>query len=192
MCGGGGGPDPVYETEADRAAVRIAVQQYNLGRELDYLKDYQEEGVDARRSQGAEGFVAGKANLSVQKKFSESLDGASHNLNNSGVDPSSGRATGMKSDMHETKGEAGANATFNAKYENETQGLAGVQNIIATSMGDSGQTQRGLNDIATMSVNDAVGDAFSSFNANAANTQAVGMAAGVGASTYRYASEKGG
>ncbi len=188
---GGGGDDPIYETEADRKAIGIAVDQYNKSKDLEYLKDYQEQSVADRRTEGAESFVKGKANLGVQKEFGMALEDANNNLNQAGIDPSSGRATGMNTEAHTTMGEAGSKAQFNAAYENESQGLAGAQNIINTSMGKSGEAMRGLNDVANMSVDDAINDSFSEFNKHSANTQAVGMAAGVAASGAQYAYEKG-
>ncbi len=184
MCGGGGGSDPIYETEADREAIRIAVDQYNTGKDLDPLKDYQEQMVDARKTDGADSFVQGKANIGIQKEFGKAIDSANQGLYMAGVDPSSGRATGMNGDAHEKMAETGSKGMFDAAYENTSNALAGKQNIIDVSMGKQGSAQKGLNDIAGMATEEAIGDAFNDFNEHSADTQAFGMAAGMGASGY--------
>ena len=190
MCGGGG-PDPVEETEAARESAKIAVEQYNIGKDLEPLKDYQEDSVAARRTEGAESFVQGKANLGIQKEFSKGLSDAKRGMYNAGVDPSSGRATGLDTEAYTSMGDASSDALFNSAYENESQGLAGVQNIINTSMGKAGTAQKGLSDIANLSTQEAINDSFNDFNEHASNTQALGMAAGVAASGYQNTTDKG-
>lgn len=190
MCGGGGGSDPIYETEADREAIKIAVEQYNIGKDLEPLKDYQEAAVDARSTDGADSFVQGKANIGIQKEFGKAINNANQGLHMAGVDPSSGRATGMNDAAHVKMGETGAKGMSDAAYENESNALAGRQDIINVSMGKQGSAQKGLNDIAGMATSEAIGDAFNDFNEHAADTQAFGTAAGMGASAYMNATNK--
>ncbi len=190
MCGGGS-PDPILETDAARESMMISVEKYNYGRELNPLKDKHQANIESRQTEGAEGFVRGKANLKVQEKYGMAIDGAQENLRNSGVDPSSGRSVETVSDAHDGMGEVGGTAGFNAAYENESQALAGKQNIIGMSMGQAGKAQQGMSEIASASVDDAIGEAFSDFNEQAAENQATGMAAGIVASGAQYAYSTG-
>jgi hypothetical protein len=189
MCGSSGA-DPIYETEADREAIRIAADQYNKSKDLDFLKDFHENSVDEMGLDGQEDYVQGKANIGAQKAYSEAMSGARKNSQASGVDPSSGRSISMETDMHEGMASTGSNAMKNVAFEKDTQHMLGEQNILAVSMGQSGQAQKGLNDIAAMSVDEAINQSFSDFNEHSANTQAVGMAAGMGASAYQNSVSK--
>lgn len=189
MCGSGGA-DPIYETEADRAAIRIATDQYNKSKDLDFLKDFNENAVDEMGLEGQENFVQGKANLGTQKAYSDAMTNARKNTQSSGVDPSSGRSIAMEEDMHEGMASAGSSAMKNSAFEKDTQRMLGEQNILSVSMGESGQAQKGLNDIASMSVDEAINQSFSDFNSHSANTQAAGMAAGMVGSAYLNSNKK--
>lgn len=189
MCGGGGA-DPIKYTPEMKELAKISVEQYNVSKDYEYLKDDLEKRVDDMDTQGATDFVQGKANLGNQKAYGQAIDQARTGLQLNGVDPSSGRSTSLETDMHSGMGEGGAKGLSDAAFEKDSQALAGQQNVINIGMGKAGTAQMGLNDIANQSVSSAIDSAFNDFNEHSANAQALGTAAGLGTSAYQYSQSR--
>lgn len=185
MCGsGGGGSNKVKPTKAENEQARVALQKYNLSRELSYVRDQYRDSVGQLDSDNARSAMAGRANVAAQAVNSQAMQSAAASNRSAGIDPSSGRG------MATTTGVAGAAGANTGRAQSEslfalkTAALQGKENSIAQALGQETRATAGLQDIASQSAENAAQNAYGTFNSNAAKSSALGSLAGVGVSAY--------
>ena len=79
------------------------------------------------------------------------------------------------------KAQQGGETMGRAQFQQTTEKVRGLQNVVAIGSGQSGQAQNGLSDIASQSAADARQESATSFNRRSANLQLLGGIAGAGA-----------
>lgn len=183
MSGGGGGDNEVKDTPEQKALAEVAAQKWNYAQEkLAPLEDAYMEQVGEMTDNGKMSYISGRAMQGQQQATSEAAGQASDQLQQAGVDPSSGRYQDEMAGLAMSGAEAGGETAGRAQFEQENQQIAGLQNIVSIGQGEAGRAQQGLGAIAGQSAADARQSAASKFNRRSANLQLLGQVAGAGAS----------
>jgi hypothetical protein len=184
MCGSGGGSSSVKPTAAENEQAKVALQKYNLSRELSYVRDQYRDSVDQLDSSNARSAMAGRANVAAQAVNSQAAQNIAASNRSAGIDPSSGRGLAATTSV---AGAAGANtgrAQSESLFALKTAALQGKENSIAQALGQETRATAGLQDIAAQSVQNAANNAYGAFNSRAATSSALGSVAGAGLSSY--------
>lgn len=178
-----GGADKVEETEYEKELAKIYKEQWDI-----YQKDVvpMENIVigDATSSNDASVYdsIAGDTNLGYQKGFSQAGEQTLDNLAASGVDPSSGKAKGLLSDLSNEQASVSADATTRAQNDGQERYVDKMANVMAMGQGESQQAVASLNDIAINSQREAFQDASISAQNKSNVLSAVGALGGAYAS----------
>jgi hypothetical protein len=185
MSGGGGGKsdNTVKDTPEQRYAAKVAAEKWNFAQEtLAPLEDQYMANVEDMDSEGRMAYIRGRSNQSSMAGLSQGLRQVDQQLGQAGINPNSGRWQGTQSDLAERGAQQGGETMGRAQFQQSSEKIRGMQNIVAMGAGESAQAQAGLSDIASTSARDARGDASNSFNRRSANLQLLGAAAGAAAS----------
>lgn len=188
MCGNGKQKKP-GETADQKAAAEVAVDQYDFAREMDFVKEAYESKIDKLGSEKTKALVRGKANIAGQRSLSDVAKGASSNLNSSGVDPSSGRATTTNGEVYNAGGNAIGRGMSESEFATDTAYIDSRSNRIAMAMDEKTKAVAGLQDIADSAERTAINDSFNKFNSKAATNSAIGTAAGLTLSSLNSGSK---
>jgi hypothetical protein len=172
------------ETESEKAAADVAVQEHDFAREMDFVKDEYETRVERLGKKEMQNAVTGRANVDAQKQTNIMAKQVSDGLTMNGIDPSSGRAVSTMTDVQTSSGEAVGNAKSQASFALDNSHLEGKNNRIAMALGEKTKAVAGLQDIAAGANKLAINKAHNKFNSNAANSEAVGTAVGMGSQAY--------
>jgi hypothetical protein len=172
------------ETESEKAAGDVAIAEYDFAREMDFLKDEYASRVERLGTEQMQNAVMGRANVDAQKQVGAMVDNTENALHQSGIDPSSGRATSTMTDATIAGGDALGNSKSQAAFALDSAHLEGKNNRIAMAMGEKTKAVAGLQDIAAGSNRLAINKANNKFNDDAANQQAIGTAVGMGSQAY--------
>ena len=155
-----GGNDKVKETEYEKELANVYKEQWAI-----YQKDVvpMENIVigDAKASNDKSVYdeISGDVNLGYQKAFSKAGEQTLDNLAASGVDPSSGKAKGLLSDMSDEQASVSADAASRAQNDGQERYIDKMSNVMAMGQGESQQAVSSLNDIAVNSQKRAFTDA---------------------------------
>ncbi len=172
------------ETQSEKAAADVAIQEHDFAREMDFVKDEYETRVERLGKKQMQDAVTGRANVDAQKHTNTMSKQVADGLAMNGVDPSSGRSVTTMTDVQTSSGDAIGNAKSQAAFALDNAHLEGKNNRIAMALGKKTKAVAGLQDIAAganqMSINKAKND----FNSNAANSAAVGSAVGMASQAY--------
>lgn len=178
-----GGGDEVKETEYEKELAKIYKEQWGV---------YQQDVVpmenivigEAKSSNDASVYkgIAGDTNLGYQKAFSKAGEQTLDNLAASGVDPSSGKAKGLLSDLSNEQASVSADATSRAQNDGQERYIDKMSNVMAMGQGESQQAVASLNDIAVNSQREAFADASISAQNKTNTLNAVGAVGGAYAS----------
>lgn len=183
MCGDGGGSKPEM-TEAEKESAKVAVEQYDIARDLDFVKEAYEGQIEALGSSGYRNYARGKANIAGMSSLEDAAKTTKVRQQQRGVDPSSGASTSEFNELTGTGAEVVGRGMGEAEFSMDSAYLGGRANRVAMATGEATKAQIGLGDIADRAVADANQDAFSDFNSSASNASALGTAVGMGASFY--------
>lgn len=183
MSGGGGSDNKVKDTPEQKYLAQVAAEKWNFAQqELAPLEDKYMEHVDQMDSEGNMSYIRGRTFQAQNQGLSQAQEQMESGLAQAGINPNSGRFQnemhGLSQDIAGTGGEMAGRAQF----EQDSQQVRGLQNIVAIGQGQSGQAQAGLSRIAQESSADAIADSQNAFNRRAANLQLVGNLAGAGTS----------
>lgn len=188
-----GGDKPKSEmTEADRAAADVAIKQYDAARKLDFVDDEYANRIERFGTQKYNDYVASKGARAGVKALSEASDSLSDSMQQRGIDPSSGAASALRTGLQSAGGKGAGLAIGEARFNTDTMYMGGRSNRSAMALGDATQAVIGLNDIAGQATQRANAEAFNKFNSDAAMSNAIGTAAGLGLSYYNNRQGNGG
>ncbi|WP_339934594.1 hypothetical protein [Vreelandella glaciei] len=185
MSGGGGGDSKVKDTPEQRQLAQVAAEKWNYAQEnLAPLENAYMESVGDMTSDANMSYIAGRTLQSQQQAVSDASEQAGMQLEQAGIDPSSGRFQTAMSDIALGGASAGGETLGRAQFEQENQQILGLQNIVAIGQGESGQAQAGLSGVAEQSAQDARQTTANRFNRKSANLQLLGQVAGAGTASY--------
>jgi len=181
MSGGGGGDNDIKDTPEQRYLAQVAAEKWNFAQEkLAPLENQYMEHVDQMDSEGNMSYIRGRTFQAQNQGLSQAQGQMSQGLAQAGINPNSGRFQsemhGLSQDIAGTGGEMAGRAQF----EQDSQKVRGLQNIVAIGQGQSGQAQAGLSRLAQESSADAIAESRNAFNRRSANLQLVGQMAGAG------------
>lgn len=182
MSGGGGSSDnKIKDTPEQRHLAEVAAEKWNFAQEkLAPLENQYMESVSQMTDADRMSYIRGRTMQSQQQTTSEAFGQAGQQLQQGGIDPSSGRYQGAMSGLSLDTAQAGGETLGRAQFEQENQQIQGLQNIVAIGQGQAGQAQTGLAGLADQSAADARSSAVNKFNRRSANLQLLGQVAGAG------------
>ena len=179
---GGGGGNTVKDTPEQRELAAVAAEKWNFAQEkLAPLENAYMESVGDMTSNANMSYIAGRTMQSQQQATGEANQQVGAQLGQAGINPASGRYQSAMSGIALGGANAGGETLGRAQFEQESQQIQGLQNIVAIGQGESGQAQQGLSSIASQSAADARQSAANQFNRRSANLQLLGQVAGAGA-----------
>jgi|TARA_R100001143_G_scaffold16407_3_gene18576 hypothetical protein len=180
MSGGGSESDnTVKDTPEQRYAAQVAAEKWNFAQgKLAPLEDQYMANVDDMDSAGRMSYIRGRTNQASMGNLSQGLQQLDAQLGQAGINPNSGRWLGTQADFSEQNAQQGGETMGRAQFQQKSEQIKGMQNIVAMGSGESTQSQAGLSDIAATSAADARSEATNNFNRRSANLQLLGTAAG--------------
>ncbi|WXL27769.1 hypothetical protein WG219_10080 [Ectopseudomonas mendocina] len=184
MSGGGGGKadNTIKDTPEQRYAAQVAAEKWNYAQQvLAPLEDEYMRRVDDLDSPERMSYLRGVTTQASQAQLSKGLADIGDQLGQGGINPNSGRWSGTMDDFAGESAQQGGETMGRAQFQQTTEKIRGLQNVVAIGSGQSGQAQSGLSDIASQSAADARQDSATAFNRRSANLQLLGGIAGAGA-----------
>jgi hypothetical protein len=193
MSGGGGDSDnTIKDTPEQRFAAQVAAEKWNFAQStLAPLENEYMARVEDMDSEGRKSYVRGVASQASQAQLGNGLAEVGMQLGQGGINPNSGRWNGTQADYAEGVAQAGGETMGRAQFQNASEQVRGLQNIVAIGSGQEGRAQVGLGQIAAQSASDARNDSANSFNRRSANLQLLGSLAGA-ATSYGLSKGAGG
>ncbi len=185
--GGGGGDNTIKDTPEQRYAAQVAAEKWNFAQStLAPLENEYMARVEDMDSEGRRSYVRGVASQASQAQLGNGLAMVGEQLGQGGINPNSGRWNGTQADYGQGIAQAGGETMGRAQFQNASEQVRGLQNIVAIGSGQEGRAQAGLGQIAAQSASDARGDATNSFNRRSANLQLLGGVVGGAARVGMY------
>ena len=181
MSGGGGSDNEVKDTPEQKYLAQVAAEKWNFAQqELAPLEDKYMEHVDQMDSEGNMSYIRGRTFQAQNQGLSQAQNKMEGGLSQAGINPNSGRFQGEMSGLSQDIAGTGGEMAGRAQFEQDSQKVRGLQNIVAIGQGQSGQAQAGLSRLAQESSADAIAESRNAFNRRSANLQLVGQMAGAG------------
>lgn len=181
MSGGGGGDNTIKDTPEQRELAAVAAEKWNFAQEnLAPLEDAYMQQVEQMTDPSRMSYIRGRTMQAQQQAGAEARGQAGQQLQQGGIDPSSGRYQGAMTGLSLDTAQAGGETLGRAQFEQENQQIQGLQNITSIGQGQAGQAQAGLAGLADQSAADARQSAANQFNRRSANLQLLGQVAGAG------------
>ncbi len=187
---GKGGSNEIKETEAQKAAAGVAMEQWDLYKnDLQKYEDIFIEKVDDLNSEGEFDKLAGTAALGTAQSFGEARAGLADSMAASGVDPTSGRYQEAMEGLATDQALSQTDTANRAQSSQQDKYVAGLKDVVSIGAGQKAESMAGMGDVATTSLRKATSDAQSSYQSQQATTGLVGTLAGA-ATSYGLASLK--
>ena len=181
---GKGGSNEIQETEAQKAAAGVAMEQWDLYKnDLQQYEDIFMEKVDDLNSEGEFDKLAGTAALGTAKTFGEARAGLADSMAASGADPTSGRYQEAMEGLATDQALSQTDTTNRAQSSQQDKYVAGLKDVVSIGAGQKAESLAGMEDVATTSLRKATSDAQSSYQSQQATAGLVGTLAG-GATAY--------
>lgn len=182
MSGGGKSDNTIKDTPEQRHAAQVAAEKWNFAQStLAPLEDQYMANVEDMDSEGRMSYIRGRSSQSSTAGLYQGLQQVGSQLGQAGVNPNSGRWQGTQADLAEQSAQQGGETMGRAQFQQRSEKIKGMQNIVAMGAGEATQAQAGLSDIASASAREARSDTTNSLNRRSANLQLLGAAAGAAA-----------
>ena len=178
---GKGGSNEIQETEAQKAAASVAMEQWDLYKnDLQKYEDIFIEKVDDLNSEGEFDKLAGTAALGTAKTFGEARAGLADSMAASGADPTSGRYQEAMEGLATDQALSQTDTANRAQSSQQDKYVAGLKDVVSIGAGQKAESLAGIGDVATTSLRKATSDAQSSYQSQQATAGLVGTLAGAG------------
>lgn len=180
---GKGGSNEIQETEAQKAAASVAMEQWGLYKnDLQKYEDIFMEKVDDLNSEGEFDKLAGTASLGAAKTFGDARKGQADAMAASGIDPTSGRYQETMAGLETDQALSQTDTANRAQSSQQDRHVAGLKDVVSIGAGQKAESLAGMGDVATTSLRKSVNDAQISFQNRQATAGMVGTVLGAGAS----------
>ncbi len=187
---GKGGSNEIKETEAQKAAAGVAMEQWDLYKnDLQKYEDIFIEKVDDLNSEGEFDKLAGTASLGAAKTFGDARKGQADAMAASGIDPTSGRYQETMAGLETDQALSQTDTANRAQSSQQDRHVAGLKDVVSIGAGQKAESLAGMGDVATTSLRKSVNDAQISFQNRQATAGMVGTVLGAG-TAYGLASLK--
>ena len=180
---GKGGSNEIQETEAQKAAASVAMEQWGLYKnDLQKYEDIFMEKVDDLNNEGEFDKLAGTASLGAAKTFGDARKGQADAMAASGIDPTSGRYQETMAGLETDQALSQTDTANRAQSSQQDRHVAGLKDVVSIGAGQKAESLAGMGDVATTSLRKSVNDAQISFQNRQATAGMVGTVLGAGAS----------
>ena len=180
---GKGGSNEIQETEAQKAAASVAMEQWGLYKnDLQKYEDIFMEKVDDLNGEGEFDKLAGTASLGAAKTFGDARKGQADAMAASGIDPTSGRYQETMAGLETDQALSQTDTANRAQSSQQDRHVAGLKDVVSIGAGQKAESLAGMGDVATTSLRKSVNDAQISFQNRQATAGMVGTVLGAGAS----------
>jgi hypothetical protein len=180
---GKGGSNEIQETEAQKAAASVAMEQWGLYKnDLQKYEDIFMEKVDDLNSEGEFDKLAGTASLGATTTFGEARKGQADAMAAGGIDPTSGRYQETMAGLETDQALSQTDTANRAQSSQQDRHVAGLKDVVSIGAGQKAESLAGMGDVATTSLRKSVSDAQISFQNRQATAGMVGTVMGAGAS----------
>ena len=180
---GKGGSNEIQETEAQKAAASVAMEQWGLYKnDLQKYEDIFMEKVDDLNSEGEFDKLAGTASLGAAKTFGDARKGQADAMAASGIDPTSGWYQETMAGLETDQALSQTDTANRAQSSQQDRHVAGLKDVVSIGAGQKAESLAGMGDVATTSLRKSVNDAQISFQNRQATAGMVGTVLGAGAS----------
>ncbi|WP_235210090.1 hypothetical protein [Aeromonas media] len=187
---GKGGSNEIKETEAQKAAAGVAMEQWGLYKnDLQKYEDIFMEKVDDLNSEVEFDKLAGTASLGAAKTFGDARKGQADAMAASGIDPTSGRYQETMAGLETDQALSQTDTANRAQSSQQDRHVAGLKDVVSIGAGQKAESLAGMGDVATTSLRKSVNDAQISFQNRQATAGMVGTVLGAG-TAYGLASLK--
>lgn len=182
--GGGDADTSIDDTNDLKALADVAslhLERYeNIGAPFEdkYIDEMTNYDTEDRRQQ-----VAGQSSSSVSGAFGEAINAELKSKAAGGINPNSGAFKTAINEGHMAEAGAKSDNVNRSLQSLQDAEMQGKQNVIAMGRGQQTEAIQGLNSMAIDSTQRAKDTAFRNHNTNSANSEALGMAAGMATRT---------
>lgn len=181
---GKGGSNEIKETEAQKAAADVAMEQWDIYKnDLQQYEDIFMDKVDDLNDEKQYDKLAGTAALGTAQAFGEARVGLSDSLAAGGVDPTSGKYQEAMGALETDQALSQTDTTNRAQSSQQDKFVAGLRDVVSIGAGQKAESLAGMGDVASTSLRKATSDAQTSFQDKQATAGLVGTLAG-GATAY--------
>ena len=181
---GKGGSNEIQETEAQKAAAGVAMEQWDLYKnDLQQYEDLFMEKVDDLNNEREYDKLSGTAALGTAQAFGEARVGLAGSLAAGGVDPTSGKYQEAMGALETDQALSQTDTTNRAQSSQQDKYVAGLKDVVSIGAGQKAESLAGMGDVASTSLRKATNDAQTSFQDKQATAGLVGTLAG-GATAY--------
>jgi hypothetical protein len=188
-----GGSDAVEETEYEKELAKVYSEQWGYYKEnIMPVEDRVIADANASNDNKVYQEIGGDVNLGYQKSFSDANKQTLSNLASKNIDPSSGKAKAMISNMADTEATVKADATARSEISGQERYIDKMSNVMAMGQGEAQESVSSLSDIAVNSQRKAFSDASISAQNKSNTLSAVGAVGGAYASHSMTPSSGGG
>ncbi|MEH8223800.1 hypothetical protein [Aeromonas veronii] len=178
---GKGGSNEIQETEAQRAAADVAMEQWKLyNSDLKQYEDIFMNKVDDLKNDSEHDKLAGTAALGTAQSFGEARAGLADSMAAGGVDPTSGKYQAAMSNLDTDQALSQTDTTNRAQSSQQDKYVAGLKDVVSIGSGQKAESLAAMGDVANTSLRKATSDAQSSFQSQQATAGLVGTVAGAG------------
>ena len=180
---GKGGSNEIQETEAQKAAASVAMEQWDLYKnELQQYEDIFMDKVDDLNNEREYDKLSGTAALGTAQAFGEARVGLAGSLAAGGVDPTSGKYQEAMEGLATDQALSQTDTTNRAQSSQQDKYVAGLKDVVSIGAGQKAESLAGMGDVASTSLRKATNDAQTSFQNRQATAGMVGTVLGAGAS----------
>lgn len=181
----GGDPKRPDDTPEAKALAEVAAERWNRYQDVFVPLENQYFGdVMKVRDKGTYDDVGALASAKYANQFDQANGQLAHEMEQQGVDPSSGVFMGNSAALRKAQALKQAGGVAAAKVANTDRFYDGLSSIIAMGQGQAGQSIGGLRSVANQSGEQAMRDAQTSFENASATRAGVGQMVGLGVSPY--------
>ncbi|WP_447779155.1 hypothetical protein [Aeromonas veronii] len=179
---GKGGSNEIKETEAQKAAAAVALEQWELYKnDLQQYEDLFMDKVDDLNRESEYDNIAGMSALGTAQGFGEARDELSNALAAQGVDPTSGKYQAQMDELETEQALSQTDTSNRAQSSQQDRYVAGLKDVVSIGAGQKAEALAGMGDLANTSLRKAANDAQTSFQNKMATAGLVGTVAGAGA-----------
>ena len=178
---GKGGSNEIKETEAQKAAAGVAMEQWALYKnDLQQYEDLFMDKVDNLNSEQQYDKLVGIAALGTAQAFGEARSGLADDLTAGGVDPTSGRYQAQMDELGTEQALSQTDTSNRAQSSQQDRYVAGLKDMVSIGAGQKAEALAGMGNLANTSLRKAANDAQTSFQDKMATAGLVGTVAGAG------------
>ena len=182
---GKGGSNEIKETEAQKAAAGVALEQWDLYKtDLQQYENLFMEKVDDLNSKQEYSKLAGTASLGSAQAFGDARSGTANNLAAGGADPTSGKYQEAMGALETDQALSQTDTTNRAQSSQQDKYVAGLKDVVSIGAGQKAESLAGMGDVASTSLRKATNDAQTSFQSKQATAGLVGSVGGAAVRKY--------